>query len=298
MSNIKKFSRNFSVDPDYSPSWRANQALEYRRVYRDLLSRGEENIVVVPEDEDDEYVVDYYSYLVHGTCHYPEVRYAHSCFQSNHSRGFGTQIQAMFIGKKSVEEIAKSFKTNESNILCYIKLFFDVIDNLDCENLIYSIIAPYDRWKETPLDAVASSIWMGLSYEFGWDISKYILQRRLQVTESVAQKLKDAMQQSLELQASEYVLGVRLVNHARPSDFERHIQYTNAMSIAEANKSQDSVTSGEFFRNALWSGIKEVSSKLDYEDPARKIIGEKEKELRGKTLNPVKELTYFSPQPL
>ena len=66
MSSIKKFSRNFSSDPDYSPSWRANQAFEYRRVHRELIARGEENFVVIPKDENDKYVVDYFSLLVNG----------------------------------------------------------------------------------------------------------------------------------------------------------------------------------------------------------------------------------------
>ena len=299
MSEIKKYSRDFSEDPDYSPAWRANQAIEYRRVYRDLISRGEQNISVLPEEEDDDYVIDYYSYLVYGTCHYPQVKYAHSCFQSNYSRGFGTQIQAMFLGKKSVDEIAESFKTKPQNIECYLKLFFDVISYLDCENLIYSVIAPYDRWKETPLDAVANSIWMGLSYEFGWDTAKYILQRRLHVTDKIAQKLSEAMQQSLSLQASEYVLGVRLVNHARPSDFERHVQYTNAMSLSEQNKiKQDGLMNGEFFRSALWGTYKDITATLDHDDPVRQLIGDRERDIRGPVIEPVNELTYFSPQPL
>ena len=298
-STIKQFSRDFSEDPDYSPSWRANQAMEYRRVYRDLVSRGEENIVVVPPEESDEYIIDYFSYLIHGAFHFPEIKYAHSCFNSNHVRGFGTQIQAMFLGQKTVSEIAESFKTKEKNIECFLKMFFDVSNYLDCENLIYSLISPYDRWKETPLDVVANSIWMGLSYEFGWDTAKYILQRRLQVTEKIAEKLSNAMKQSLSLQASEYVLGVRLVNHARPSDFERHIAYTNALSFAEKDRDQGPFSNGDLFRNALWAGITETSVMLDKSDPVRKMIGEKEREMRniGNTVE-IKELTYSTPQPL
>jgi hypothetical protein len=298
MSSIKKFSRDFSKDPDYSPSWRANQAFEYRRVHRELVTRGEENFVVIPKDENDKYVVDYFSLLVNGVCRYPEVKYAHSCFSTNHSRGFGTKIQAMFLGKKSIEEIAESFKTDEINIECYLKIFFDVIDYLDCETLIYSIIAPYDRWKETPQDVIASSIWMGLSYSFGWDSSKYILERRLNVTNEISSKLTAAMKNSLELQASEYVLGVRLVNHARPSDFDRHISYTNALSLSEQMRSGEDSVNGDLFRKALWDGIKEVSSSLSYDDPARELIGQKENELRNKGKKEIKQLEYFTPQPL
>lgn len=299
MSDIKRHSRSFGEDPDYSPAWRANQALEYRRVYRDLVSRGENNIAVIPEDENDEYVIDYYSYLVYGSCHYPQVKYAHSCFNSNYSKGFGTQMQAMLLGKEPISKIADSFKTKRENVECYLKLFFDVEEYLDCESLIYSIISPFDRWKETPLDAVANSIWMGISYEFGWDTAKYILQRRLHVTDEVAKKLSDAMQQCLSLQAGEYVLGTRLASHARPSDFERHVAYTNAMSLSEQNKiKQDGMANGEFFKAALWSTYKEVSSTLTYDDPIRKMIGDREKVVRGETLEPEKELVYFAPQPL
>lgn len=299
MSDIKRYSRDFGEDPDYSPAWRANQALEYRRVHRDLVARGERNIAVLPEDEDDDYVIDYFSYLVYGSCHFREIKYAHSCFQSNYSRGFGTQIQSMYLGGKSFSEIADSFKTRPKNIECYLKMFFDVIEYLDCENLIYSVIAPFDRWKETPLDAVANSIWMGLSYEFGWDTAKYILQRRLHVTEAISKKLADSMQQSLSLQASEYVLGVRLASHARPSDFERHVNYTNAMSLSDQNKiRQDGVANGDFFKQALWGTYKELSSSLDRNDPVRKMIGERERIISGHVLEPEEEPIYFSPQPL
>jgi hypothetical protein len=137
-----------------------------------------------------------------------------------------------------------------------------------------------------------------ITYEFGWDTAKYILQRRLQVTEKIAEKLSSAMKQSLSLQASEYVLGVRLVNHARPSDFERHISYTNALSFAERDKDQGPFSNGDLFRNALWAGISETSVMLDKNDPVRKLIGDKEKELRSPQITEIKELTYSTPQPL
>jgi hypothetical protein len=298
MSNIKRFSRDFSDDPDYSPSWRANQAFEYRRVHRELLTRGEEDFVVIPEDEDDQYIIDYFSYLVHGACRFPEVKYAHSCFVSNHTRGFGTQIQSMLLGKKTLKEISSEFKTKEQNIECYLKLFFDVSRYLDSENFVYSIISPYDRWKETPQDVVASSIWMGISYAFGWETAKYILQRRINVNDSIASKLVNSMKNCLELQASEYILGVRLINHARPSDFDRHISYTNALSLSEQTKQGDENLNSDLFRKALWESITEVSSTLSYDDPVRKIIGDKERESRGVDKKEIKELTYFSPQPL
>lgn len=298
MSNIKKFSRDFSSDPDYSPSWRANQAFEYRRAHRELLTRGEENLVVIPDDEDDKYVIDYFSLLIHGACRFPEVKYAHSCFASNHTRGFGTQIQSMLLGGKNTEEIAEQFKTEHKNIECYIKIFFDVTRYLDCENFIYSIISPYDRWKETPQDVVASSIWMGISYAFGWDTAKYILQRRVNVDDSIASKLANSMKNCLELQASEYILGVRLINHARPSDFDRHIAYTNTLSLVEQTKHGEDNLNADLFRKALWESITEVSSTLSYDDPVRKIIGDKERESRGINKKETKELTYFSPQPI
>jgi hypothetical protein len=139
---------------------------------------------------------------------------------------------------------------------------------------------------------------MGLSYSFGWDSSKYILERRLNVTNEISSKLTAAMKNSLELQASEYVLGVRLVNHARPSDFDRHISYTNALSLSEQMRSGEDSVNGDLFRKALWDGIKEVSSSLSYDDPARELIGQKENEIRNKGKKEIKQLEYFTPQPL
>ena len=176
-------------------------------------------------------------------------------------------------------------------------MFFDVTRYLDCESFIYSIISPYDRWKETPQDIVASSIWMGISYAFGWDVAKYILQRRINIADNISSKLISSMKNCLELQASEYILGVRLINHARPSDFDRHISYTNALSLSEQMKQGEDTANADLFRKALWESITEVSSELSYDDPVRKMIGDKEREIRGiKQEKEIKKLTYFSPQ--
>jgi len=297
MSSLKRYPRSFGEDPDYSPAWRASQASEYYRVFKERIQDGEENVVVLPEDEDDEYVIDYFSFLVYGTSRFPEIKYANSCFRSNPNKGFGTQIQSMFLGKKTIPDIAQGFKTSPKNIECYLKLFFDVSDYLDCENFIYSVISPYDKWKETPKEDLAASIWMGLSYEFGWDVAKYILQRRLHITEDISKRLSSAMAQSLELQASEYVLGVRLAVSARPSDFDRHVQYTNAMSLSEANKKDDGTFGGEFFRQALWASIKEASVSLVEDDPVRTMISDLDFENRTEKKSK-RELIYFSPQPI
>jgi hypothetical protein len=60
---------------------------------------------------------------------------------------------------------------------------------------------------------------------------------------------------------------------------------------------EDSVN-GDLFRKALWDGMKEVSSSLSYDDPARQLIGQKENELRSKGKKEIKQLEYFTPQPL
>ena len=101
------------------------------------------------------------------------------------------------------------------------------------------------------------------------------------------------------MQASEFVLGARMTMKARPCDFERHISLTNAMSIAEQNKTAEgAIANGDYFRKALWGGIKEVSSSLDYNDPVRKMIGDKERELSLKDKQEVKQIEYSAPQAL
>jgi len=293
------YSRDFSSDPNYTPAWRAQQALEYRRAYQEAQQRGEQNPSVIPLSEDDKYVIDFYSLLVHGACHYPEVRYAYSCFCGNVNNGLGTTIQAMFLGGKNIEDIAKSFRTKRKNIDCYLKLFFDVEEYLDCDTLIYSLISPYNKSEQLTEDVAATCLWLGLSYAFGWQISRNLLQRRMNVATDVSKKISESMRQSLEMQASEFVLGARMTMKARPCDFERHISLTNAMSIAEQNKTAEgAIANGDYFRKALWGGIKEVSSSLDYNDPVRKMIGDKERELSLKDNQQVKQIEYSAPQAL
>ena len=297
MSDLKMFSRDFGSD--YTPAWRAHQAFEYLRVYREAQQRGEDNALVIPPEEDDEYIVDFFSLLVHGSCHYPEIKYAHSCFYINTAKGMGTVIQSMLLGGKTIRDIADKFKTSEKNINCYLKMFFDVERYLDCETLIYSLISPYDKWTEYSKDILEGYTWMAISYAFGWETAKAMLQRRLCAGDDIVKKFTDSMSEAIKMQASEYALGTRVSSEARPSDFERHINLTNATSLAEQGKlAEGSIANGEFFRQALWGGIKEVSSSLDYDDPVRKIIGDKERKISLKDKEPVKLIKFSTPQPL
>lgn len=296
---MKKISRDFGEDPDYSPGWRVQQAREYFDEYKTREERGEESIRVIPSDEKDQYVIDYVSLLVHGSCYLPEVKYAQSCFVGNDISGLGIQIECMFLGGLSVAQIAKEFKTKEKNIQCYLKLFFDVEEYMDSDSIMYSLIVPYNKWRDAREETMAHYTWMLASYDFGWDLGKHLFQRRIVVSSENTKKILDAMHGSVDLQASEYIFHARANLKARPCDFERHLHLTNAISMSEQGKTQDaSISNGDFFRNALWNGIKEVSSTLSHNDPVRITIGEKERQIRLADKEKPKELRHFAPQPV
>jgi hypothetical protein len=271
------FSRGFDSDPNYFPNWRSLQAREYAREYDEAKSQDPNATYVIDNQEDDELVLDYFSLLTVGDCNDEAVKYAHRCNESNSSRGMGTLIQSMLVGGCSPEEIAKEVHTHEGNVHVYLKLFFDVERYLEKESLMLSVITPYTKQDNESLKQI--SLWLGISYAFGWKLAKNILQRKIKIDQSVIDVFMDSMKNCINMQAAEYTMAVRSGSVARPSDFERYISQVNATALSAAGASEEMSQNAQGFRNALLGLIKNTTKDLPEEHPVTQMIKDREEVL-------------------
>jgi hypothetical protein len=292
-----RFSRGFEEDPDYHPQWRALQAREYAREYEEVKAQNPDATFLIPPDEDDELVLDYFSYLVLGDCNDDAVKYAHSCNESNGIRGMGTMIQSMFVGGLTPEEIADEIQTSEGNVHVYLKLFFDVERYLKKDALMLSIISPYAKTEGTDR-AKQNALWLGISYAFGWKLAKNILQRRIKVDPSILETFVDSMKSCINLQAAEYIMAIRSGSLARPSDFERYISQTNATALSAAGASEEMAQNAQNFRQALMGLIQSTAKDLPDEHPVQRMLKDKEQAIETTSVKQKVEEKKFVKLPI
>ena len=289
------FSRGFEVDPNYHPQWRSLQAREYAKEYEEAIATDES--YCVPPEEDDEIVLDYFSLLTLGDCNDDSLKYAHGCNETNALRGFGTLIQSMLVGGCSQQEVANELGTSEKNIDAYVKLFFDIERYLNNEPLMLSIITPYSKVDESS-KIRQNTLWLGLSYAFGWKIAKNVLQRNMNVDTATVDTFMESMKNCINMQAAEYAMAVRSGSVARPSDFERYILQMNATAMSAAGHTEEMSSNSQNFRNALLGLIKDTSKALPDSHPVKQMIEMKEAqviEIEQKVLPPQKK---FGNKPL
>jgi len=271
------FSRGFDVDPNYHPQWRSLQAREYAKEHEAALSSSPP-ISYVIENEEDDLVLDYFNLLITGDCNDNSIKYAHGCNETNSIRGFGTLIQSMLVGKCTTDEIAKELCTTTENIESYISLFFDVKKYLECEPLMLSIITPFVKTEESAR-AKQNTLWLALSYAFGWNAAKVVLQRKMNIDDATVDTFTNSMKNCINMQAAEYSMAVRSGCVARPSDFERYIAHVNATAMSAAGQAETISESAQNFRSALMGLIEGASLELPDSHPVRQIIDIKEAEV-------------------
>ena len=282
------YSRSFEDDPNYNPNWRSLQAREYAKGYEQSQAVSPPAFFSIPEEEDDDLVIDYFTYLSLGTANRNSIKYAHSCNETNFTKGFGTMIQAMLLGGKSVKGIAEELFTTEENISTYLSLFFDVERYIECDLLMSSLVSPFDKNDDSFNRGRQTALWMGLSYAFGWDKAKNILQRKMDVDAGTVKIFTDAMSNCINMQAAEFSLAIRACGVSRPADFERYVAYTSATAITQGAQNENMASTAANFRNALFAVITENSKQLPEEHPLRVMIADREEdtiiEMEEKTL--------------
>jgi hypothetical protein len=269
------FSRGFEDDPNYYPQWRSLQAREYAKEYEEAVSASPAASYCVPPEETDELVLDYFNLLTLNDCNENGVKYAHNCNETNPTRGFGTLIQSMLVGGCTLSTIADELATTEENVQTYINLFFDVERYLNHDNLMSSIISPYSKVDDSS-KVKQQTLWLSLSYAFGWNTAKTVLQRRMDVDSSAVDKFVESMKNCINMQAAEYAMAVRSGSVARPSDFERYISQVNATALSAAGHTEEMSSNAQNFRAALLGLIKDTSKALPDSHPVRQMIELKE----------------------
>ena len=291
------FSRGFEDDPNYHPQWRSLQAREYAKEYEEAVSASPPESYVLPSQEDDDHVEDYFNLLVIGDCNENSIKYAHSCNETNATRGFGTLIQSMLVGGGSIPDIAKELSTSEKNISAYVKLFFDIERYIECDQLMASLISPYSK-SEDSAKMKQQTLWLSLSYAFGWKTARAVLQRKMDVDSTIVEKFMESMKNCINMQAAEYAMAVRSGSVARPSDFERYISQVNATALSAAGHTEELSSNAQNFRSSLLGLIKDTSKSLPEGHPVRQMIDIKEAkvvEIEQKTLPMQKK---FGNQPI
>jgi len=263
------YSRDFSSDPNYYPNWRSLQAREYANEFME----SQDATYTLPETEEDEDVVAYYSYLVTEDTEINPIKYAHSCNESDNVRGFGTAIKSMLLGGLEIDKIAEEMGTPIENIDMYIKLFFDVERYIGNKFILSSIISPFIKKQEIDESKKQSGLWMSVALAFGWDKARRILHRDMATPKKDVDFFLDQMRASIDMQAAEFSFLVRSGYTARPCDFERFIAKLSAEQAAGVSAASEEVAkSAEKFREALFSLAK---SKEDVENNTEKEVAQK-----------------------
>jgi len=121
-----------------------------------------------------------------------------------------------------------------------------------------------------------NTLWLGLSYAFGWNMAKNVLQRKMNIDSSIVDKFMESMKNCINMQAAEYAMAVRSGSVARPSDFERYISQMNATALSAASHTEEMSSNSQNFRNALLGLIKDTSKSLPESHPVKKMIEMKE----------------------
>jgi hypothetical protein len=273
------YSRSFEEDPNYFPDWRSLQAREYEKHYEEAQAARPQQDFFLPDEEDDDFVRDYFSLLTVGDCNNDSVKYGHLCQQSNRTRGFGTLMRSMLVGGCSLERIAKEMFTSEENVDAYFKLFFDMKRYLDCSPLMSFVLVPFMKTEDSFSHDRQNSMWLSLSYAFGWDKAKFLLQRRVDVDAATVSLFTESLANCINLQAAEFAMSVRTGGVARPADFERHIALTNATAMTQASQNESMSSNAESFRNALFGIVSEKAQALPASHPVRQMLSEKATEV-------------------
>lgn len=160
---------------DYQPWWRGLLANHYSQEYQKAENEGRG--FVFPEEETDNYVIQFFMFKTFGFCRDQETTQSMRWCDRNQkgSDGNMAKIRAMIVSGMTDAEIAQKFFTFPSNITAYVNLFFDIRNCLS---------SPY--WMDTflkpeSIDLVANDfelrelVWLSFGYQKGPDLLDVLL---------------------------------------------------------------------------------------------------------------------------
>ena len=207
----------------YHPDWRRRQAV----IYQNASSMHEgDRPFLLPEWEDDQILINYYMFRMHGQCNTPQwtelITLAVQCGEKNDFHGIGSKIKAYTLADWNMEEVAEKVGIEPDIVEIYLSLYFDVRDILHNKERIASIVFPFGpelRNKLSPSEQ-REQLWLAVAFSGSTELLEFFTQNKFQMsTEEMEEKLQSIVSM-FTAQAMEYGVYMRSEGLPRPAHFE------------------------------------------------------------------------------
>lgn len=257
-------SENLEDGRDYFFDWRWRKLLGYLRTARGKLNPHETPTSI--QNETDQVIIDAFIDIVHGDKVNPSVQWAVKTFRANARTSGASQLKAMLLSRAEKEAIATEMSARPCDVETFEKLFFDVTRYIDKQAYISSIFAPFQTTTSmddaSPASAAEAKerMWMMVGYYFGMKKLELIMYRPMIVSANDLKEIHDSMDSMMTMAQFDYATTMRTFGFARPTDFEKGMQYATVKAQASlAAQGQSTGNFQEFYSKLLEVGANNLA---------------------------------------
>ena len=194
----------------------------------------------VLKDERDHYIRQYYIFRRTARClNTAAFLWSHNC-QTHRHTGSASLLKALTIAKVPVREIADKLRTTVVNVSIYQRLFFDVVQHLDDDAWITSIVFAPPTDPNDPIE-FRERYWLAAAFHGERRLGQAFTPR-ITLSEQECEQVTSQIKSIITARAYEFVAALR-TGPAAHSDFERLIKLSDMASrqtvADEGQKSYD-----------------------------------------------------------
>lgn len=227
--------RSLEDGPDHQPDWR-NRVVE--RYLADIAKSpdGKSRLSEILFTEKDPFVRQFLRFRFDGRSVNAEAfNYAQGCRTRNRTTGAASTIKAMVVADRTPDEIAEELGTRRSNIVTFMKCFYDVRRYLGNEVWLRRIVMTLpDGMGEA--EALRERRWLAAAYHREWEGVQQVVFGRVPSTTESIERMSRQLTASLGARAMEYIEDLQLSGVLPPkptsSAFLQHVMLRRDSRLA------------------------------------------------------------------
>lgn len=254
IDQIARMDRNLTEAPCVEPDWRWKQA----RIYQEQYNRN--NSFAVPANEDDQIVLDLYSYLCFGSSGNAQkdlhIKYAQSAVKANVKYSTEARIKSYIVSNSSCEDIAIRMGCSPESIRMYELIFFDIRRNSHSKDYKSMIVFTDMHKTSSQLLEKNERFWLNKAYYLdGPDSISRIMNKQFDCSPERTLESLEKLKSNAVDTALEFAESRRIRNLPTADDFDRFVSLGQALM---QDKENEASSSGPDFARGLADKIAET----------------------------------------